>query len=181
MKGATLTRRRPDSEKSQLRAKRTSVRRTRKQVARAQIPMAFWVILATVGILCLLGLIMVLSVTTVKSTYEHDTAGYFFNKQAVYLGIGSVLMFVGFKFGYRRIAVFAPAAMAVSLVLLVAVLFLGDKVNGSRRWFDISFFNVQPSEIAKLAVILWASRLLASRSRETVSYTHLTLPTSDLV
>ena len=46
--------------------------------------------------------------------------------------------------------------MAVSLVLLVAVLFLGDKVNGSRRWFDISFFNVQPSEIAKLAVILWA-------------------------
>lgn len=176
MKGATLTRRRPDSEKSQLRAKRTSVRRTRKQVARAQIPMAFWVILATVGILCLLGLIMVLSVTTVKSTYEHDTAGYFFNKQAVYLGIGSVLMFVGFKFGYRRIAVFAPAAMAVSLVLLVAVLFLGDKVNGSRRWFDISFFNVQPSEIAKLAVILWASRLLASRSREMDDWRRTILP-----
>ncbi|MFN8053342.1 MAG: FtsW/RodA/SpoVE family cell cycle protein [Acidimicrobiales bacterium] len=159
-----------------LRAKRTSVRRARKQSARAEIPMAFWVILGTVGVLCLLGLIMVLSVTTVKSTYEHDTAGYFFSRQAIFLGLGGVLMFLGFKVGHRRLAKLAKPAMAVTFVLLALVLFLGQRVNGSSRWFAIGFLNVQPSEIAKLAVIMWVARLLASRARQMDDWRQTILP-----
>ena len=94
MKGATLTRRRPDSEKSQLRAKRTSVRRTRKQVARAQIPMAFWVILATVGILCLLGLIMVLSASSIESYKVFGSAYTLAQRQGLFAVLGVVVMTV---------------------------------------------------------------------------------------
>ncbi|HNI35719.1 MAG TPA: putative peptidoglycan glycosyltransferase FtsW, partial [Microthrixaceae bacterium] len=165
-----------DPKRPSLRSKRSTMRRNRKQAARAEIPMAFWVILSCVGMLCLLGLIMVLSVTTVKSTYEHDSASYYFRKQAVFLGAGGVLMWIGLKFGYRRIAMFAKPTMGVALALLIAVLFVGDKVNGSRRWFDFGFINVQPSEIAKLAVILWSARLLASRSREMHDWVRTILP-----
>ena len=152
--------------KMAMRAKRAAVRRTRKAAARAQIPVAFWVIVGTVATLTLLGLIMVLSVTTVKSTYEHDTAGYFFTRQMVFVALGTFLLLAAYKFGHRRIAMFAPTIMVSSIVALVAVLFIAEKVNGSKRWFSIGFFNVQPSEVAKLAVILWVARLLASRSRE---------------
>ena len=138
--------------------------------------MAFWVILSTVGVLCLLGLIMVLSVTTVKSTYEHDSASYFFSKQATFLAIGGVLMFLGLKVGHRRLAKLAKPAMASAFVLLALVLVLGDKVNGSRRWFNIGFFNVQPSEIAKLAIILWVARLMATRAREMDDWRRTILP-----
>lgn len=159
-----------------LRKRRSSVRRRRKHVARAETPMAFWVILATVGVLCLLGLIMVLSVTTVKSTYEHDTAGYFFKRQLFFVAGGGVLMFCGYKFGHRRVAALASPAMVVTFVLLVLVLFLGERTNGSRRWFRLDFLNVQPSEIAKLAVILWVARLLASRTRDLDDWRRTLLP-----
>src|SRR4051812_37624596 len=167
---------RPRAGRAALRARRSSVRRARKETARAETPMAFWVILATVGILCLLGLIMVLSVTTVKSTYEHNGAGYYFVRQAFYLAVGAVLMYVGYKFGHRRAAKFATPTMITTVVLLVSVLLLGERVNGSRRWFALGILNVQPSEIAKLAVIMWVARLLATRSREMHDWRRTILP-----
>lgn len=162
--------------RAERRARRSTVRRNRKAVARAETPMAFWVILATVGVLCLLGLIMVLSVTTVKSTYENGSATYFVERQAIFLVVGATLMYLAYKVGHRRIAAFAKPVMVASLVALALVLVLGERTNGSRRWFNLASINVQPSEVAKIAVILWIARLLAQRSHEMHDWRRTIMP-----
>lgn len=173
---ATTRAERAAISRAERRARRSNVRRTRKAVARAETPMAFWVILACVGVLALLGVIMVLSVTTVKSTYENGSATYFVQRQGIFLVVGSVLMYLAYKVGHRRVARFAKPAMVVSLALLALVLVLGERTNGSRRWFNLASINVQPSEIAKITVILWVARLLAQRSREMHDWRRTILP-----
>lgn len=140
------------------------------------MPMAFWVVLGCVGVLCLLGLIMVLSVTTVKSTHEVGNAWFYFNRQLAFVGAGSGLLIAALVVGHRRIAPLAPVAMGVALVGLVTVLFVGREVKGSTRWFSLGSVNVQPSEIAKVAIVLWAARLLAQRAHQLDDWRQTLLP-----
>jgi rod shape determining protein RodA len=85
-------------------------------------------------------------------------------RQLVWLGIGVALMFATLVPDYRRLERLALPFYAVVVVLLGAVLVSGRIVNGSQRWIDLGPFNLQPSELAKLAMILLFARMLARRS-----------------
>ncbi|MEX2208577.1 MAG: rod shape-determining protein RodA [Myxococcota bacterium] len=85
-------------------------------------------------------------------------------RQLVWLGIGIALMFAMLIPDYRTLERFALPFYGVIVALLVTVLIGGRIVNGSQRWLVLGPLNLQPSELAKLAMILLFARLLARRS-----------------
>src|SRR5437016_4406807 len=72
-------------------------------------------------------------------------------------------MVVAQRWDYRRLRALAPTLVVVSIVLLVAVLAIGPAINGARRWISIGPAVFQPSELAKLALAVWAAAYLSRR------------------
>jgi cell division protein FtsW len=109
------------------------------------------------------GLVMVYSATSAPAALGNgDPTGYL-ERQAAYALIGLALLAVAARMPYRAWRNLAPALVLVSLVLCIAVLVLGTPVNGARRWLTFGPAVFQPSELAKLAIALWASAYLARR------------------
>ncbi|MBM4079222.1 MAG: putative lipid II flippase FtsW, partial [Planctomycetes bacterium] len=97
---------------------------------------------------------------------HYDASRAFFIKQAIWLGIGLAGMIVLMNVDYRIFSrpMVSRAILIVAILALVAVLVpgLGCKVNGARRWFRIGGWSFQPSELAKLAVIIFFSSYVAA-------------------
>ncbi len=130
-------------------------------------PMApYHLILGAAMLLLVLGLVMVLSSSSVESYEIHDSAFTLFSRQAIFAVIGVVAMLV---ISRLPISLFRRFALAF-LVLSIALLFLtfvpgvGAGVYGQRNWIRLfGPFRLQPSEFAKLALILWSAHLFAQR------------------
>lgn len=86
-------------------------------------------------------------------------------RQAMWVVVGLMALAVVFSFDYHRLVDLAPLFYAVSLVLLVLVLFIGKEAGGARSWLAIGPFSGQPSELAKLATALLLARQLADAYR----------------
>jgi cell division protein FtsW len=128
-------------------------------VRRAEWHVLLFVTLALVAF----GLVMVYSATSAPAALGNgDPTGYL-ERQAAYALIGLVLLAVAARTPYRAWRNLAPALVLVSLVLCVAVLVIGTPVNGARRWLTFGPAVFQPSELAKLAIALWAAAYLARR------------------
>jgi cell division protein FtsW len=106
---------------------------------------------------------MVFSATSAPAAVGGGDAGYYLKRQGLYAAVGLALLIVCSRFGFRRLRPLAPALIGVSLVLLVGVLVAGEAVNGARRWIAVGPLVFQPSELAKLAVAVWAAAYLARR------------------
>ena len=119
-----------------------------------------------VGFLCLLGLMMVLSASSVEALHVYGGAWLFFERQVVWLLVGSVAMAAAARCDYHRWRRVAGTSVIVSIGLLVLVLVpgVGMTVSGSTRWLGWGPVRIQPSELAKLAVLLFAADLLARRA-----------------
>ena len=127
----------------------------------------FWVLLSAIVALCLIGLVFVLSASSVKAEHALDTPWYFFFRQAISLVIGAFVAYVAYRIDYHVWVRFGPLVLLVALGLLVAVLTpLGDEVNGASRWLGPDLVGFQPSELAKLGIVLWLAGLLARREAE---------------
>jgi cell division protein FtsW len=109
------------------------------------------------------GLVMVYSATSASAAIGNGDPMSFLKRQAVYALVGVVLMTLAARFDYHRLRYLAPPLVLVALVLCVAVLFLGPPINGARRWFVLGPASFQPSELAKLALCLFAATYLARR------------------
>lgn len=116
-------------------------------------------------LLLTIGVIMVLSASFASAYYDlnHETGGnatYYFGRQLIFALGGVGVMYICSKFPmsfYRRIS---GIIMLAALGSLLAVLVIGTKVNGARRWIDLGFTTFQPSEIAKIAVIVYFSAMI---------------------
>jgi len=119
-----------------------------------------------VCLLCFVGLMMVLSASSVEALRSYGGAWTFFVRQLVWLGIGSVALAGAVVWDYRRWSRAALPLLALSGFLLVVVLVpgVGATVSGSRRWLDLGPIRFQPSELAKLAILLFAADLGARRA-----------------
>src|SRR5215211_759342 len=131
--------------------------------------------------LCLLafGVVMVFSASSTTSLLGESGDGAFYLKRTLLFGaLGLVAMRVlSLKGGLRVVRAATPLLLAVSLILLAAVLMpsIGLEANGARRWIGTGLVQVQPSELAKLALVLYGAHLLASRP-ETVRDVRSMLP-----
>lgn len=120
-------------------------------------------------ILTLFGLVMVLSASSVTSLHyqNSDTPFFHFRRQAIWAVIGAVAFIVASRIDYRILRRLAMPALLLSVVLLIVVFLpgFGVSVNGSRRWIGFGEFRIQPSELAKLALVIFVADLLARRER----------------
>ncbi|MEY2436549.1 MAG: cell division protein FtsW, partial [Acidimicrobiaceae bacterium] len=121
---------------------------------------------AVLVVLNLVGLVMVLSASSVNALHVEGSSFYYFERQLMWLGIGTVLFLVTLRYDYRRLRRWAMPLLVLSIALLVLVLVpgIGVNANGSSRWLGYGNFGIQPSEFAKLGVLLFAADLLARRA-----------------
>ena len=119
-------------------------------------------VLVTLGLVAF-GLVMVYSATSAAALLGDGDPGYFLKRQGVYALSGVALLLVASRLDFRRLRPLAPALLIASLALCLAVLVLGEPVNGARRWLSFGPATFQPSEFAKLAVVVWAAAHLATR------------------
>ncbi|HUG64450.1 MAG TPA: putative lipid II flippase FtsW [Gaiellaceae bacterium] len=109
------------------------------------------------------GLVMVYSATSASAALGDGDPMSFLKRQAVYALVGVVLMTLAARLDYHRLRFVAPPLVLTALVLCAAVLVLGPPINGARRWFIVGPASFQPSELAKLALCLFAATYLARR------------------
>ena len=113
-----------------------------------------YVLLCLVILLVLFGLLFLYSTSAYNGRVKFHDAGYYFKKQLFATSLGLVGMYLVSCMDYHMLVRFAPFFYVVSLLLSLAVLMFGDEYNGSRRWLSLGPFSFQPSEFAKVAVIL---------------------------
>ena len=109
------------------------------------------------------GLVMVYSATSASAAIGNGDPMSFLKRQAVYALIGVVVMAIASRFDYHRLRYVAPPLLLASLALCAAVLAVGPAINGARRWFIVGPASFQPSELAKLALCLFAAVYLSRR------------------
>jgi cell division protein FtsW len=128
-------------------------------------------ILASALALAIIGLIFVYSSSFAIALGEFGDVNYFFFRQLGALFIGGIAMVVAMNFDYHRLRVMSPILMLVALLSLTAVLFIGNDAYGARRWIGLGPLPpFQPSEFAKLALIIYISAWLASTRRDLTSF-----------
>jgi cell division protein FtsW len=109
------------------------------------------------------GLVMVYSATSAPAALGNGNPTAYLERQAVYAFIGFGLMIAAARSDYRKLRALAPGLVVTALLLCVAVLGIGQRVNGARRWIGFGPAAFQPSELAKLAVLVWCAAYLARK------------------
>jgi len=117
-----------------------------------------WVLVLTVCLLAAIGMTNLYSAT---SNWDAGTPVYV--KQMAWFGVGLVLMMLVCLFDYRHLEYFAWPLYLVGLALLVFVAVAGKTSMGATRWIHLGFFNLQPSEVMKVALIIILARYLTRR------------------
>src|SRR5437588_1335824 len=119
-------------------------------------------VLVTLGLVAF-GLVMVYSATSAPAALARTDPMSYLKKQGAYALIGVVLMMAATRFDYRRLRLIAPTLFLFALLLCLAVLAIGTRVNGARRWIAFGPGTFQPSELAKLALAIWVAGYLSRR------------------
>ena len=139
---------------------------------------SFHLVVTVATLLTVLGLVMVLSASSVEAYAEGGSAYTLFGQQAMYAALGAVLFYLALRLPIRTIRKLSLPAFAITIVALVLVLIpgIGVEAQGARRWFMVGPISVQPSEVAKVALAVWGAHLLASRRAERAGLKELLIP-----
>ncbi|NLY10367.1 MAG: putative lipid II flippase FtsW [Firmicutes bacterium] len=111
------------------------------------------IIFTAVVMLLSIGLVMVLSASSSLGISGFRDPYHYFKRQSVFAVIGVAALFFFMKLDYKILKRFALPGLLLSFALLVLVLLIGDNISGSKRWINLGFFNLQPSEVAKLFMV----------------------------
>src|SRR5688572_21961676 len=106
---------------------------------------------------------MVYSATSAAAALGKGDPVTFLKRQGIYALIGVTLMLVASRFDHRQLRKLAPPLVLTALGLCAAVLVIAPEINGARRWLDLGPASFQPSELAKLALLVWAAGHLARK------------------
>jgi cell division protein FtsW len=119
-------------------------------------------VFVTLGLVAF-GLVMVYSATSAPAALARTDPMSYLKKQGIYALFGVVLMTAASRFDYRRLRLLAPGLVLTALAGCLAVLAVGARINGARRWIELGPATFQPSELAKLAMAVWAAAYLCRR------------------
>ena len=146
--------------------------------ARLESPLStYYLLIASVGLLLAIGLVMVLSASSVAQLRSTDSSFSLFYRQATFAGLGIVGAAIASRLPvvfWRRIAV--PVLLVA--VLLQGLVFtpLGDSVGGNRNWLALGGLSMQPSEVGKVALVLFTASVLATKRRLLHQWKHVLIP-----
>ncbi|CAI9419768.1 putative lipid II flippase FtsW [Nocardioides sp. T2.26MG-1] len=138
---------------------------------------AYYLLLGASALLLTIGLIMVLSASSVYS-YEKNGSSYaVVERQLMWVLIGIPCAWIASRLPHSFLRRFAWLALAVAIVLLALTqLGLGRTVNGNTNWLGVGPFVVQPAEIAKLSIVLWAAHVYARKEKRLGSLHEVFVP-----
>ncbi len=114
--------------------------------------------LMIVVLLALFGTVMVFSAGYAYAAFRYGDAGYFMRRQAVWLFLGLLVMFAASHIRPSVYEALTPVFYAVTVLLLILVLIVGLVGNGAQRWISIGPVTIQPSEIAKMTMVMMLAR-----------------------
>jgi cell division protein FtsW len=139
---------------------------------------SFYLIASASALLLGLGLVMVLSASSVTSYADSGSSFSVFVKQLMWVAIGLPLLYLSTRMSTRTMRFLAYPLLLVTIggLLLVLVPGLGVSANGATRWIGVGSFTIQPSEVAKLALALWGAELLVRKRRRLREWRHLLIP-----
>ncbi|MGH2653219.1 MAG: putative lipid II flippase FtsW [Actinomycetota bacterium] len=139
-------------------------------------------LLATVS-LVVLGLVMVLSSSSVRAYEDYGTSFLFFGRQLAYAAVGTAAFLLTARMRYAAWQRLCVPLLGITAALLVIVLLpgVGTVAGGSARWLQVGPITIQPSELAKLAAIAFAAALLSKRWRRIADLRELLLPLAPVV
>ncbi len=123
-----------------------------------------WLLMVAVLALILLGSLLVWSATSHRENLTLGDPAAYLKKQLVNVAIGVVLMVMVLATDHRWVRILAPLVYLASIGGLVLVLTMGTTINGSRSWLQLGGMSIQPSEFAKLAVVIGMALLVAERA-----------------
>ena len=138
---------------------------------------SYYLLLGASALLLTIGLIMVLSASSVYSYEHYDGDSYaVVRRQLVWVLIGLPLGWLASRLPHRLIRRLAYPGFSLSLVLLLLTAFLGVRINGNQNWLAVGPVQIQPSEIAKLAMVIWAAHIYANKERRLDSTHEIIVP-----
>jgi cell division protein FtsW len=138
---------------------------------------AYYLLLGASALLLTIGLIMVLSASSVYSFENSGNSYAIVERQLLWVLIGIPCAWVASRLPHSFLRRFAWLALVVSIVLLALTqLGLGRTVNGNTNWLGVGPFVVQPAEIAKLSIVLWAAHVYARKEKRLGSLHEVFVP-----
>lgn len=114
----------------------------------------------TIVLISLFGLLMIYSSSYVWAEYKFNDSFKYVKSQGLFLVVGFILMYFISKINFENYYKYANKIFLICFILLILVLFFGTERNGSKSWFGIGSFGIQPSEFMKLAMIIFTSKYL---------------------
>ena len=124
-------------------------------------------------LLVVCGLIFLYSTSAYNGRVKFHDSAYYFKKQLFATSLGLMAMYLVSFMDYHYLVKLAPAFYGLSLLLSLAVLLFGDEYNGSKRWLSLGPLSFQPSEFAKVAVILLLSWVITRGKEEDRGILHM--------
>jgi cell division protein FtsW len=139
---------------------------------------SYYLLLGASTLLITIGLMMVLSASSIDGYEKHGSSYYWFFRQLTWMALAMPVAFVVSRLPHRVIRGLAWPGIFVALILLALtrVPGLGVEVNGNTNWLAVGPVRIQPSELAKLAVILWCSDLYARKEKLIGDWRHALIP-----
>jgi len=142
--------------------------KAKKKRRAASLPAEYNMLLTATLCLLAFGAVMVFSAsstTRILSNGGLSDSAFYLKRTLLFGAVGLGIMHLTARHGLETVRRLTPAILGVSLFLLLAVLFGGNTVNGSSRWIGPSFIQLQPSELAKVALILYGADLLSRKPK----------------
>jgi cell division protein FtsW len=122
------------------------------------------------------GLVMVFSASGVMAENKFTNSTYYLQRQIIWMLLGFGVLLVGSLIDYGQWKRWVPMIVAGCVAGLLLVLAVGPQINGARRWLALGFFSIQPTEMAKLAVVLYLAAFLSNPNRRVTDWQRGFLP-----
>ena len=123
-----------------------------------------WVIIL---FLSLISIALIYSSSSSLAFKEHTTNFSFLIKQLKFVALGIVALYICYKIPLKWYRYLATPALIISILLLALVPIIGQELNGAKRWLNFGGVTFQPTELAKITVVLYLAKILETSSLET--------------
>lgn len=135
-------------------------------------------IFAIVAILVGVGIVMIYSASAIYAYSNMHDSLYYLKRHLIYLAFGLVMMLAAMSIDLKKIKEWAKPVMFVSVILLVLVLIphIGKEISGAKRWFKLGPVNFQPSELAKIALLIYIADFIGRKKELVKSFVHGYVP-----
>lgn len=137
-----------------------------------------YTLLISVIIISLLGIVMIYSSSYIWASYKYNDSFKYLKNQSLFFIIGVIIMILASKINYKNYFKYSNKILITCIILLILVLIpgIGSIRNGSRSWFGIGSFGIQPSEFTKLALIIFTSKYLSNNPNSMKNFKKGVLP-----